>query len=386
MIGRWSAMVQAATERADLHVAAEDFDANRDILNLCNGILNMRTAEFGPHRPEAMCSRISPVAWDPDAKAPLMQKHLARVQPLTAHRDYLWRKAGYVSSGLTGEQKFFLEYGSGRNGKGVFWGTIEWVLGDYAQTLPSRTLLAGKGPDAVPNDLARLPGVRLALGSESGQGRRWDTELVKGWTGEDRISARHMRDAWFDFHPQAKIVVMLNHLPDVGSGPAIEGRIETQGWDVTIPEKERDLDLRRNLRAEGPGILRMIVAGFQDYLKVGLCPPEEVVSKSHAHVRGMDVLHTYLDQRLPLPEKPDPAICTETMEIYADYADHCQMAGQKPLAAKLLPEELRQRGYQLGQDSASRRSVVWGVRLPGDLLVVAGKRSEYRHAAVSREK
>ena len=89
---------------------------------------------------------------------------------------------------------------------------------------------------------------------------------------------------------------------------------------------------------------------------------------------------------MPLPEKLDPDILTEMMEIYADYTDHCAVAGQKPLASRLLPEELRQRGYELGQDPVSRRSVVWGVRLPADLLVAGGRRSEYHHAQVRRAK
>ena len=89
------------------------------------------------------------------------------------------------------------------------------LLGDgYTARTPTQTLLSKKG-DTIPNDIARLRGVRLVTASETGDGNRLDEALVKDLSGGDRIVARFMRGEWFEFTPRFKIYLSSNYRSSV---------------------------------------------------------------------------------------------------------------------------------------------------------------------------
>ena len=70
------------------------------------------------------------------------------------------------------------------------------------------------------------------------------------------ICARFMRQDFFDFVPQFKIMIMGNHKPSVRSvDEAIKRRLNLLPFTVTIPKHERDPDLVEKLKPEWPGIL-----------------------------------------------------------------------------------------------------------------------------------
>ena len=68
-----------------------------------------------------------------------------------------------------------------------------------------------------PTDLAKLRGARLVVAQETQKGRRWDETKIKALTGGDRITARFMRQDFFDFAPTFKLFIAGNHKPRLGS-------------------------------------------------------------------------------------------------------------------------------------------------------------------------
>ena len=116
------------------------------------------------------------------------------------------------STGSIQEHAFVFGHGTGANGKSVFINTLAWLLGDYAQTIPTEMLMVSN-TDRHPTELARLRGVRLAIGSETEDGKRWAESKIKSLTGGDRIPARYMRQDFFEFDPQFKLFLIGNHKP-----------------------------------------------------------------------------------------------------------------------------------------------------------------------------
>ena len=57
-----------------------------------------------------------------------------------------------------------------------------------------------------PTDLAKLRGARLVVAQETQKGRRWDETKIKALTGGDKITARFMRQDFFDFVPTLQAV------------------------------------------------------------------------------------------------------------------------------------------------------------------------------------
>jgi len=98
--------------------------------------------------------------------------------------------------------------------------------------------------------------------TETEEGRQWAESRIKSLTGGDRVSARFMRQDFFEFTPQFKLFIAGNHRPGLRSvDEAIRRRFHLVPFAVTIPAEERDGELTEKLKAEWPGILAWIVAG-----------------------------------------------------------------------------------------------------------------------------
>ena len=79
---------------------------------------------------------------------------------------------------------------------------------------------------------------------ETEEGRRWAESKIKALTGGDTIAARFMRQDFFEFMPQFKLVIAGNHKPGLRSvDEAIRRRFHLFPFTVTIPPDERDREL-----------------------------------------------------------------------------------------------------------------------------------------------
>src|SRR6185437_4865978 len=113
---------------------------------------------------------------------------------------------------------------------------------------------------------AALRGARLVTATETEEGRRWAESRIKTLTGGDKIAARFMRQDFFEFLPQFKLVIAGNHKPGLRSvNEAIRRRFNLIPFTVTIPADERDEMLSDRLREEWPGILAWMVEGCVDW-------------------------------------------------------------------------------------------------------------------------
>ncbi len=180
----------------------------------------------------------------------------------TSSIAFLQRLCGYWLTGSTREEKLTIVYGIGGNGKTKFIETVRGCLGhDYATGVAMETLIATHG-EQHPTDLADLRGKRLAIATETEEGRRLAESKVKMLTGGDRIRARHMRQDFFEFNPTHKIVIVGNHRPALRNvDEAMRRRVLLIPFDVVIPPNERDPQLAEKLAAERPAILAWMIEG-----------------------------------------------------------------------------------------------------------------------------
>src|SRR5215469_1502183 len=125
---------------------------------------------------------------------------------------FLQRYCGYATTGITSEHKFVFAYGTGANGKSTFINTVAAIFGDYATIADMGTFIATNS-ERHPTDLAKLRGARLVVAQETQKGRRWDETKIKALTGGDKITARFMRQDFFDFNPTFKLFIAGNHKP-----------------------------------------------------------------------------------------------------------------------------------------------------------------------------
>ena len=102
----------------------------------------------------------------------------------------------------------------------------------------------------------------LVVSNETEVGRRWAEAKLKTLSAGDTISARFMRQDFFEFVPAFKLFVVGNHRPHFRSvDEAIRRRLHLLPFTVTIPESERDPNLAEKLKTEWPDILRWQIVG-----------------------------------------------------------------------------------------------------------------------------
>ena len=126
--------------------------------------------------------------------------------------SYLQRLTGYSLTGSTREHVLGNLHGTGANGKTVFINAVAGVFGDYHKTAPMEVFTASTF-DRHPTELAMLRGPRLITATETESGKGWKEARIKALTGGDIISARFMRQDFFEFEPVFKLLIAGNHKP-----------------------------------------------------------------------------------------------------------------------------------------------------------------------------
>ena len=372
---RIEAMVTLARSEKGIPVVPERLDANPWLLNVMNGTIDLRTGELRPHDPRDGISRLVPVAYYPDAKAPQWERFVDEV--LAGNEElvgYLRRAIGYALTGDVSEQCLFFLYGSGANGKSTLLTTLLTLLGDYGkQTEPD--LLMMRYGDVHPTGMADLMGARLAVAVEVEQGRRLAESLVKQLTGGDRIKARFMRQDFFEFAPTHKLFLAANHKPVVkGTDAAIWRRIRLVPFTVAFAPEQQDRGLVDRLRGELPGILAWAVRGCLEWQRDGLGAPAEVVKATSGYRSEMDTIGQFIEERCELGED----LWATAADLRKAYTDWCEELGERPENAKVFGGALAERGFERQRNRSNRRWEWHGIGLATTPSIFATHRDPSR--------
>ena len=106
--------------------------------------------------------------------------------------------------------------------------------------------------DRHPTDVAGLRGARLVTAQGTTEGRRWDETKIKALTGGDPISARFMRQDFFTFVPEFKLLIAGNHKPGLrGVDEAMRRRLNLIPFRVRSRRPSATSSSPRSSRANG---------------------------------------------------------------------------------------------------------------------------------------
>jgi putative DNA primase/helicase len=353
-----AAVVQLA--RSDRLIAAtiDQWDADPWLLNTPGGTVNLKTGELCPHRPTDFCTKMTAVT--PGGECPLWLSILnytfrGNAEVVSFHQ----RWNGYSLTGVTTEQKLVFKHGTGGNGKGVTTGAIVGLMGDYAMAAPMETFIASYS-DRHPTELAMLRGARLVTASETEDGRAWAESRIRQMTGGDKISARFMRQDFFEFTPQFKLLILGNHKPSFrGVDEAIRRRFLLLPFLVTVPEGDRDPDLAEKLKAEWPGILAWAIAGCIDWQERGLRPPEAVLEATRTYLEAEDAVRLWLTDATTL----DPDEWESTRELFSSWSNWAKAAGEQVGTEKRFVEALELAGFAKAKNREQTKRGFNGLKL-----------------------
>ncbi len=357
---RLRAMIALAQSEEGIPVRIDDLDADPWILNVRNGTIDLKTGELREHRREDLITKIAPVEYDPDAKAPAWEAFLERILPSEAIRRFVQRIIGYSLTGDVSAQILPFLHGLGANGKSTLVNTTLEMLGDYGQLAAPELLLSKRG--AHPTELADLKGARLVASVEIEDGRKMAESLVKQLTGGEKVKARYLHKDFFEFDPTHKVFLVANHKPEVlGTDFAIWRRVKLIPFDVTIPEEEQDPRLPEKLQAELPGILAWAVRGCLDWQRDGLAEPEEVKAATEAYRAEMDVLADFINERCVVRD----GVWCIFADLYESYEVWCEESGETPEKKRKFGARLKERGF-LPANGTKNVAIRKGIALRSD--------------------
>jgi P4 family phage/plasmid primase-like protien len=283
----------AQSDRA-FAVTAEAWDRDPYLLGTPGGVVDLRTGDLRPARREDMITKVTAVAPAPwgvpcDRWLAFLDQATGKDADLIA---FLQRWCGYCLTGDIREHALLFVFGPGGNGKSVFLNTVSRVLGDYARVAPMETFTASIS-DRHPTELAMLRGARLVTATETEEGRAWAEARIKQMTGGDPVSARFMRQDFFTFTPQFKLLIAGNHRPALRNVDEAARRRFNVVPFLQRPEHP-DRQLEERLRQEWPAILRWMIDGCLQWQGDGLRRPDAVTAATEEYFEAQDAYAQWL--------------------------------------------------------------------------------------------
>jgi putative DNA primase/helicase len=351
---RIQAMIDMAASELGVVERSTSFDVDHHLLNVRNGTVDLATGKLRDARPADLITRCAPVDYDVTAKCPTWLAFLDRIMGRNgAMISFLQRAAGYSLSGDITEHVLLFCHGSGGNGKSTFLTTLITILGDYARQTSPDLLMVRQG-EVHPTGLADLRGKRFVAAIETEEGKRLAESLVKQLTGGDPISARFMRQDFFNFMPECTLWLGANHKPVVrGTDYAIWRRIKLIPFTVTITESEKDANLPKRLLAEAPGILNWLLEGYREYLHLGLAVPETVAAATEGYRQDSDVFGDFLAACTVVNDKAT----APAQKLYDAYGAWAAVNGVHPVVSSVrFAGLLQERGFAKGRVASG---IIW---------------------------
>lgn len=316
---------------------------NEPLLNLRNGMLDLRTLDLLPHDPSYRSILQLDTSWAPGAACPIYDSWIRE-----AAQDQVEELEEVTSLMLDPSrvpQKAIFLYGPSRSGKSTYLRLMIAMVG--ARNVSGVTLhqLADDRFAA-----ANLFGKMLNVGADLSSSDVKDISTFKVMTGEDLVTANRKYGAQFDFTNRAMFAFSANDVPAVSdASTAYFERIMPFGFEQSFAGRERPA-IEDELRTELPGILvRWAQAGLRVRARGGSFPRGESRVRTHFEAQS-DRVRRFVDE--VCVATPGSTTYLTTTELYRAFDRWMQDQG----------------GARLGRNSFGKRLS----GCPGVEAVIAG--------------
>lgn len=360
---RLEAMIKLAESTYPLFDSGEGWDSDPMLLGVANGVIDLRTGTLRDGKPADKITLHTEIPFIPTAECPRFIQFLGEIFGTHPNLiECIQRVLGYCLTGDVSEQCLFLCFGSGANGKSTFLEILKIIFGPYAYNLPfSAFELSARA--SIPNDVAAIVGNRLVTAVETSESAKWNEARIKGLTGGDEITARHLYHEFFKFNPTSKFFLAVNHLPEVtDDSDGLWRRLRLIPFVNQFSESNgtADKDLLAKLKAEAPGILAWAVQGCLKWQESGLGIPPVIKEATAAYREESDPLADFIEERCNIgPGKSVPA--SDLWDEYLNWLSNNQeRAG---LDRKGFSRRLQAKGFKKERRGKGRNWTWLGIEL-----------------------
>lgn len=260
-----------------------------------------------------------PFKYEPDAKCPIFLEYLNKTLPTIELQNILAEYLGYVfirTSTLKLEQALIL-FGSGANGKSVFYEVVTHLFGnENTSTYSLQTLTNDTGYQR-----AMIANKLVNYASEvSG---KLEASIFKQLVSGEPVEARLPYGNPFIMSDYAKLIFNCNELPwNVEYTNAYYRRFLIIPFDVTIPENEQDKELAKKIiDGELSGVFNWVLDGLQRLLLQKKFTDSEVVRQARSqYEKESDSVKLFLDEACYTVSLDD---YVTVQELYHEYQRFC---------------------------------------------------------------
>lgn len=339
------------------------FNRNPYMVNVRNGLLDIRDMSFKEHTPSYLSTVQLNVEYNPQANCPQFEKFLnevldCRLIPLV--QEIL----GYLLTTNTSAQKSFVLLGPARTGKS----TLLWVV-EYL-------LLGKKNVSNIPWQeigdkfktaelLGKLANVFSDLPSKSID----DTGIFKVVTGEDYLMAEKKNKNPFKFRPFARLVFSCNELPKnyVDRTEGFYRRLIIVPFNRQIEKNKIDKALKYKFQREKEGILNWALEGLRRLYENNFEFSENELTDDvkKEYKRENNNVISFVEECCEI----DSLFSCSRIELYEAYKEFCGESGLKVLSQIKFNKELE--GNFNVTRARNRKLRLWnGIRIKLDDLII----------------
>ncbi|MCY2686768.1 DNA primase family protein [Salinimicrobium sp. TH3] len=299
------------------------------LINLQNGTFEITPNKRGlrDFQQKDFITHQLPFEYLPEATAPRFQAYLDEVLPDPDKQKVLAEYCGYIfiKPSVLKLEKMLILYGTGANGKSVFFEIINALLG--IENVSNYSL------QSLTNDngyfRAKIANKLVNYASEING--KMEADIFKQMVSGEPIEARLPYGEPFLLTEYAKLIFNCNDLPkDVEHTDAFFRRFLILGFDVTIPEEKQDKELAKKIiNNELSGVFNWILAGLERLLK------QKNFSKCKAIEKARSTYEKQSDSVKMFIEENSYHTSTQYTSIkflYDHYRAFCIEDGYKPVS------------------------------------------------------
>ena len=333
--------------RSLVATGVDEFDQDPDLLNVRNGVLDLRNGGLAPHAPGQRFTYCIQVDYDPIADDTLWREFLtanvAGGQPVL---DYLQMAVGYTITGHTSEECLWYVFGPSRSGKGTFTEVLLRLLGaPLSVEVDFATFTSKREGDTQNFDLAPLKPARLIVTSESNRYETLNAGKIKQLTGGNYVRAAYKHRDLFTYRPQFKPWLVSNQPVNADvDDDALWYRVKVIEFPVGhIGNEDKTLKPKMKAAENLRGVLRWAVDGAKQWYAAedGLQHPTEIVTATKKQRDEIDFVGGWIEE---CTSQSDQEWWTSNNEAYENYQGWCRRTGIQPKMLRGFLRALKSKG------------------------------------------
>lgn len=340
----------------------ERLDEHRHLLAFDNCVVDLNTLEVRHPYPEDMISMTCgyDFIWMDEHQHPVKGDVRRFIESVFVDEDirrYAMKVFAQALHGEIQEQKFWIAYGGGKNGKSSLFSIIHNALGDYMHIMGVQYFTEKRsGANQAQSDIAQARCKRIITTEEPDEQTALNPSVIKSICSGGFIRARELYSQSTSFQLMASVFMACNNLPivnsnDYGSWRRIECipfrshfSSEPNPDDKYSFSVDRDLDTKIETDEWKCAFMNILLEWYAVYKEERLYDvPEAVHAMTNKYKRDNDIVCQFIDNYLEeAPENEDGSVpYIPGKQIAQEYTQFCRRQGKpKPKSNKEVGEVL----------------------------------------------